>query len=160
MTRFIIILFLVSFFGLQICSAQSHNEIAQMQRVLPVDIKSSKFRKLGIPDAEPGSLTNQTPERFFSLASGAKNEIQLIFSGLFIFYKFFISAQDASSCVFIPSCSEYGILAVKKQGVVIGIINTYDRLTRCNGMNYAKYQIDENTRLMLDPVRNIYGDEP
>ena len=51
------------------------------------------------------------------------NEVQFVFSGLFLFYKSFISSQDAQSCSFTPSCSVYALEAVKKQGVLKGMIN-------------------------------------
>jgi putative component of membrane protein insertase Oxa1/YidC/SpoIIIJ protein YidD len=40
-------------------------------------------------------------------------------------------------CLFKPTCSEYGILAMEKYGVVIGLIKLYDRLVlRCRGNIY------------------------
>jgi uncharacterized protein len=80
------------------------------------------------------------------------NEIGLLFSGLFLFYKNFISSQDSQSCSFSPSCSEFGMEAVKKQGVITGILNTVDRLTRCHGFSAEKYQRDPHTHLLIDPL--------
>ena len=85
-------------------------------------------------------------------ASQNKNEIELVFSGLFLFYKSFISSQDAISCVFTPSCSEYALIAVKKQGAIIGMMNTFDRLTRCNGFSANNYEKAPNSYLLLDPL--------
>ena len=56
-----------------------------------------------------------------------QNEMEFIFTRLFLFYKNFISSQDASSCTFTPSCSEYAILTIKEQGVIIGTMNFFDR---------------------------------
>lgn len=40
-------------------------------------------------------------------------------------------------CLFMPTCSEYGIMAVRKHGAVIGLYKTYDRLiNRCRGTIY------------------------
>lgn len=88
----------------------------------------------------------------YNYAKNNKNEIEIVFSGLFLFYKTFISSQDMQSCTFTPSCSEYGLEAVKKQGVFIGVINTFDRLTRCNSLSPEKYTIDPKTHLLYDPV--------
>jgi hypothetical protein len=45
-----------------------------------------------------------------------------VFSGLFLFYKSFVSSQDAQSCSFTPSCSVYALEAVKNQGnVYLGV---------------------------------------
>lgn len=78
-----------------------------------------------------------------------RSEFQLFFSGLFLFYKKVISSQDSQSCSFIPSCSEYGLIAVKKQGL-LGLFNTFDRLSRCNGLSPNQYTIDPGTGLLLD----------
>ena len=80
------------------------------------------------------------------------NEIQLVFSGMFLFYKSFISSQDAQSCSFTPSCSVYALEAVKKQGVFKGMMNGFDRLSRCNSLSPEKYQIDPHTSLLIDPL--------
>jgi|688.fasta_scaffold29732_9 putative component of membrane protein insertase Oxa1/YidC/SpoIIIJ protein YidD len=90
--------------------------------------------------------------RHYAFAQNNENEIQLIFSGLFLFYKAFFSSQDATSCTFSPSCSEYGLQAVKKKGMLLGIPATFDRLSRCNGLNPDKYPIDRKTGLLIDPV--------
>lgn len=85
--------------------------------------------------------------------SGVKNntnEIQYVFSGLFLFYKFAISSQDNNRCTFHPSCSEYGILAVKKHGAIAGMLATLDRLQRCNGLSPEKYEIDIERRVLID----------
>lgn len=78
------------------------------------------------------------------------NEIQFLFSGLFLFYKTFISSQDGQSCSFIPSCSEYGILSVKKHGVINGVMGTFDRLMRCHGLSPELYKKDQKSGLLID----------
>ena len=80
------------------------------------------------------------------------NEVQLLFSGLFLFYKNFVSSQDAQSCSFTPSCSEYALEAVKKQGALKGMLNGFDRLSRCNSLSPEKYKIDRKTGLLIDPL--------
>ncbi len=90
----------------------------------------------------------------YEIARENRNEAQLIFSGLFLFYKNFLSSQDSQKCTFHPSCSEYGILAVKQFGAIKGMALTFDRLTRCNGLSPTKYKIDFERKLLLDPVSN------
>lgn len=93
----------------------------------------------------------QAPQkRVYKEAKGNRNEVQYLFSGLFLFYKTFFSSQDLTVCTFTPSCSEFGILAVKKSGVVMGGIKTMDRLTRCNGLSPEKYAIDFKEKLLID----------
>ncbi|MEX1190251.1 MAG: membrane protein insertion efficiency factor YidD [Bacteroidia bacterium] len=86
----------------------------------------------------------------YSIAGNNTNEIQYLFSGLFLFYKFAVSSQDNNSCTFYPSCSEYGILAVKKKGALIGMLATLDRLQRCNGLSPDKYEIDIDKQALID----------
>lgn len=88
-------------------------------------------------------------------AKNNKNEVQVVFSGLFLFYKTFFSSQDLTVCTFTPSCSEYGILAVKKFGMVKGGIMTMDRLTRCNGLSPQNYEFDKTAMLLKDDPRVI-----
>ena len=88
----------------------------------------------------------------FALSRENPNELQWVMSGLFLFYKSFISSQDNQRCSFHPSCSEYGLEAVKKLGMVRGMICTCDRLTRCNGFSPQQYEIDQNRRKLSDPV--------
>lgn len=88
----------------------------------------------------------------FSLSRENPNELQAVLSGLFLVYKSFLSSQDNQRCSFHPSCSEFGLEAVKKLGVVRGIICTCDRLTRCNGFSPAQYEVDLDMRRLKDPV--------
>lgn len=90
-------------------------------------------------------------QRVYSEAKNNTNEVQMAFSGLFLFYKTFISSQDLSVCTFTPSCSEFGILAVKRFGPIRGGVMTMDRLTRCNGLSPTAYEIDKKTQLLFDP---------
>lgn len=89
----------------------------------------------------------------FSLSRNNTNELQAVLSGLFLFYKSFLSSQDNQRCSFHPSCSEFGLEAVKKLGVVRGIMCTCDRLTRCNGFSPRQYEIDLERRRLKDPVK-------
>lgn len=86
----------------------------------------------------------------YSSAGNNTNEIQYLFSGLFLFYKFAVSSQDYNRCTFHPSCSEYGILAVKKRGALFGMLATLDRLQRCNGLSPEKYEIDLEKQVLID----------
>ncbi len=86
----------------------------------------------------------------YSESKQNRNELQLLLSGLFLTYKAFVSSQDQNRCSFTPSCSEYGLLAVKKLGIIRGGISTFDRLTRCNGFNARNYEVDIQKRQLID----------
>lgn len=87
-------------------------------------------------------------------AAQNKNEVETVFSGLFLAYKNLISSQDSYKCTFHPSCSEYGIIAVKQLGAVRGMLSTFDRLSRCNGLSPEKYAIDMERKVLIDNVES------
>lgn len=51
---------------------------------------------------------------------------------LIYFYKYAISPMIRPTCRFTPSCSNYGIEAIKKHGAIKGTYLTLRRLLRCN----------------------------
>lgn len=81
------------------------------------------------------------------------NEYIWLLSKLFLIYKNHISSQDSGSCNFKPSCSEYAMISVKELGPVKGILNGFDRLTRCHPGIRGDYPLDKENLLMLsDPL--------
>ena len=81
------------------------------------------------------------------------NEIKQIFAYSFLFYKKFLSSQDAARCNFEPSCSVYALQSIKKEGIFIGFLSSLDRLSRCSQFARGKYPKYKNTRLLHDPVK-------
>ena len=69
---------------------------------------------------------------------------------LFIYlYKILISPFFPKSCRYTPSCSAYGVLAIKRFGPIEGIFLTLKRMLRCH----------PKAKGGLDPVPdNIKGD--
>ncbi|MCU0436056.1 MAG: membrane protein insertion efficiency factor YidD [Bacteroidia bacterium] len=59
-----------------------------------------------------------------------------IFGGLFIglirFYQYAISPYLAPSCRFTPSCSQYGVEAIRRHGPLRGGWLTLKRIGRCH----------------------------
>jgi putative membrane protein insertion efficiency factor len=62
--------------------------------------------------------------------------IKQVIGGLFLalikFYQWFISPLLGSSCRFTPTCSQYGIEAIKKHGPFKGGWLTLQRIGRCH----------------------------
>lgn len=58
--------------------------------------------------------------------------IKLIFLGLIYFYKIFISPILPKSCIYTPSCSTYGLVAIKRFGPIKGVFLTIKRVMSCN----------------------------
>ena len=111
-----------------------------------IDEDIIRFRKLNVIE--------KTDDKY-PYARSYQNEIEFIFTRLFLIYKSLISSQDASSCTFTPSCSEYAMIAIKKQGVIIGTINFFDRFSRCNGLSPENYIPDPEKRVLIDPPRDF-----
>ena len=116
------------------------------QSRMPLEKDLHLLRRAFAP-AAPIRLSDQ-----FALANNNHNELQAVFSGLFLAYKSFVSSQDNQRCGFHPTCSEFGLEAVKKFGIIRGFMCTCDRLTRCNGFSPGQYEADLARRRLKDPV--------
>ncbi|MDB2702649.1 membrane protein insertion efficiency factor YidD [Flavobacteriaceae bacterium] len=68
-----------------------------------------------------------------------KNPIQSFFILLIRGYQRFISPLFPPTCRFTPSCSNYGIDALKKHGVFKGSWLTINRILRCNPWTKGGY---------------------
>ena len=82
----------------------------------------------------------------------ANNPLEFLFASLFVSYKMVLSSQDMDSCVFSPSCSVYGIESIKRKGILAGLLNTFDRLTRCHPLASGRYPLDPSKQKLYDPV--------
>ncbi|HWR55083.1 MAG TPA: membrane protein insertion efficiency factor YidD, partial [Negativicutes bacterium] len=51
----------------------------------------------------------------------------------------FISPLKPPSCRFVPTCSEYAVLALKKHGVFKGSFFALRRILRCHPFNPGGY---------------------
>ena len=91
-------------------------------------------------------------ERFTFAKSDPSNEVLIILSGAFLAYKAFFSSQDAGSCSFTPSCSEYALQTIQKHGVITGGIAFFDRFQRCHPFNTSYYKKHPASGLNHDPI--------
>ena len=57
---------------------------------------------------------------------------KLLLLGMIYFYKIFISPILPKSCIYVPSCSTYGLEAIKKFGPIQGSFLIVKRIIRCN----------------------------
>lgn len=76
--------------------------------------------------------------------------------GLLSFYRDYISAVDGDRCPSHPSCSEFGYLAIKKHGLVIGWMMTVDRLIHEGKDEHATSPLvlSDGKWKIYDPVEN------
>ena len=90
----------------------------------------------------------------YSLQIDPTNEIKLLLTTGFAFYKTFISSQDGMTCTFHPSCSSYALSTIQTNGI-LGVLDAIDRLMRCHGLSPEKYTVHEPSHRFYDPVRKI-----
>ena len=69
------------------------------------------------------------------------------------FYQETLSGKTGSRCVFYPSCSRFGLFAVKKYGAIKGTLMSTERVLRCSPWACG-YDEDEETGLFIDPPEN------
>jgi len=84
----------------------------------------------------------------------------LLLMGAITLYRSFISPTQGPRCGFFPSCSTFGLQAVREYGPVRGVMMTTDRLTRCNVLKGPgpDYYLLPNGKL-FDPVsRNLLAE--
>jgi hypothetical protein len=79
------------------------------------------------------------------------SELKIAATGLIRLYQLFISPQDVPACNFTPSCSRFGMSAIKRYGLFRGVLMTADRLERCNGLGAVYYPIHPETGKSFDP---------
>ena len=70
------------------------------------------------------------------------------YRGLLGFYKKYISSQDYGHCAYYPSCSSYTFQSIKKKGILLGVIQGLDRLSRCNRNQNDHYPHTKNNKLI------------
>jgi putative membrane protein insertion efficiency factor len=61
------------------------------------------------------------------------------FVGLIKVYQFTLSPFLGKQCRFVPTCSQYGIEAIKKHGALKGSWLTIKRIVRCNPWGSSGY---------------------
>ncbi|MCK5431007.1 MAG: membrane protein insertion efficiency factor YidD [Anaerolineales bacterium] len=62
-----------------------------------------------------------------------------LFTGMIRLYQVTLSKITPHSCIFQPTCSQYGIEAIKKHGIIKGCWLTFKRICRCNPWNEGRY---------------------
>jgi len=60
------------------------------------------------------------------------NPLTNLFIAIIRFYQLVISPILPSACRYTPTCSAYGIEALKKHGAIKGSVLTIKRIMRCN----------------------------
>ena len=73
-----------------------------------------------------------------------------ILIGIINFYQIYLSPLKSTKCPYFPSCSEYGLEAVKRHGCVKGGVLTIYRICRCNPFSKGGYDpVPDNLSLHI-----------
>ena len=65
--------------------------------------------------------------------------IKFVLVSLIKIYQRFISPLKPPTCRFVPTCSEYALLAIEKYGVIRGLYVAMRRILRCHPFNSGGY---------------------
>ncbi len=62
-------------------------------------------------------------------------------------YQLFISPMVGQRCKYYPSCSEYAVQAIRRFGILRGLVLAAWRLLRCNPWSHGGFDPVEDQRL-------------
>ena len=68
-----------------------------------------------------------------------KKVFTFLIVGLILFYRQFISPLKPPSCRFVPTCSEYALMAIEKYGIARGLVMAVRRILRCHPFHPGGY---------------------
>ena len=72
--------------------------------------------------------------------SGKKNQpMQQLLIKAIRFYQKYISSMKGTKCPYVPSCSEYGMEAIRVHGAAKGSLLAAWRILRCNPFSHGGY---------------------
>jgi putative component of membrane protein insertase Oxa1/YidC/SpoIIIJ protein YidD len=72
---------------------------------------------------------------------------------LMTFYRSVVSPVAGTRCSMYPSCSRYMEGAIRKRGVIVGILLGCDRLLRCgNDLHFYDIVVKDGSAFRQDPV--------
>lgn len=83
------------------------------------------------------------------------NPITLVSGGLLFLYQKVISPQIFADCLYDISCSNFGVLSIKRYGLIKGTFLTSDRLTRCtqfSAQDITAVRINKETGKVIDNI--------
>jgi len=97
----------------------------------------------------------KVPVKPLSPSSRSSSSSRLPAEWLIRFYKKYVSPVDGASCTYYPSCSTYGLQAIRRNGLLLGIPMTAERVMRNHHPHHPeRYPLFERNGNLyyLDPV--------
>ncbi len=101
---------------------------------------------------EVNPIQKEKRQESISIEPQVSSELKFAATALIRLYQVFVSSQDGPSCGFSPSCSRFGMAAIKEYGIIRGVLLTADRLLRCNGSQAQHYHKEHNSEKYADPI--------
>jgi uncharacterized protein len=101
--------------------------------------KESPFRRLGILLISADDNQQEKDGQESTSSDDDTSELSAAMIGAIGFYKNFISPLLPPACRFVPTCSQYGVQAIKEFGPTKGAILTSWRLLRCSPLGGKGY---------------------
>ncbi len=89
----------------------------------------------------------QVPASVRTVKDPVPSSGQRLAEGVIRIFQRYISPVDGDRCPSYPTCSQYGVEAVRKHGVAVGFVMTFDRLM---------HESDEIRRVPLVKVHDHY----
>ena len=68
-----------------------------------------------------------------------KRLLTIVIVGMIVFYRQVISPLKPPSCRFVPTCSEYALMAIEKYGIARGLVLAVRRILRCHPFHPGGY---------------------
>ncbi len=88
-----------------------------------------------------GSFNNKNPMKTKSQSIlAAYNPFSASLKAAMYFYQHVLSEQLSKDCPYQVTCSNFSKLSVEHHGLLLGIIMTSDRLTRCSLFSFLDFQ--------------------
>lgn len=65
--------------------------------------------------------------------------VALVLSPVVLYRRYLSPLKRRPSCIYLPTCSQYALEAVKTRGIVVGIALALVRILRCNPLFHGGY---------------------
>ena len=86
--------------------------------------------------------------------------LQAVVTAPIRFYMRFVSPLLPRRCKYLPTCSEYGLTAIREYGVARGLVLATWRVLRCNPFSHGGWDPATDQRLFDRPPRSAAAASP
>lgn len=86
------------------------------------------------------------------------NPVSLAFGAAMFFYQSTLSKQFSATCIYHPTCSNFGIQSIQRFGLIKGLFLTADRIMRCNriaAVDIPSFLLDPTYRVVNEDIESF-----